>query len=366
MRSLSAGLWTTVAAALLASCSGGNGSSPSSVPGNNLTPQTVKSAHGKVVLSTIPKDLIKRGKYRLIKVPASYTRGIAVNEFYLTSNNVPVYPKNNSSNGPAMCSNSTGSNVNDVDSDSVGDLIIPNAFDGVLVYAPPFTGSSCGTLLGTITESYGQASSASSINAATGTIVVGNIGGGTGTGVVTCTLSSLTCTALNSPNMGELAGVAMDKAGNCYADAFDLNGAVGLWVYTGCTGTGTELTSANGFSQSYFGGIDIDNKGNIVAVSLLNSSFSTPSTVSSYSGCSTGTCTLVSGPTALAGESVFGHLGRQNERWATADITSSAIEVYNYSPKTGVGSMIYSFNNGLTCATNLCETAAYLPASKGI
>jgi hypothetical protein len=360
MRLLTGGFCTSVAVALLVGCSA-NGSSPSSTTsgGAGITSQ---AGHHHMVMTTIPKQFIKVGKYHKIRVPASFTRGIATAEFFATSSNVLIYPKRNAANGPATCTISTGSNVNNIGADSSGNLVVPNAFSGVLVYAPPFTASSCGTLLGTITDAYGQASDAAAINAATGTIVVGHIGGGTSTGVVICTLSSLTCTALTSPNMSTLAGVAMDKGGNCYADAFDItSGLVGLWYYAGCTGVGTELTSANGFSEPYYGGIDIDNDDNLVVISLFNSSFTTPSTVTVYSGCGTGTCTVVAGPTALAGESVFGHVARQNQRFVTADITSSAIEVYSYSIETGVGSMLYSFNNGLSCVTNLCEAAAYMP-----
>lgn len=368
MRLFSAALSTTVAAALLAGCSSGNGSSAGvSIPGGGLTPQSVNSAHGRIPLSTIPKQLIKRAKFRRVKVPAAVTRGIAVDIFNFKTENIPIYTKNNSGNGPAMCTVSSGKKgVNDVGADAKGNLIVPNAYSGVKVYAPPFTGSSCGTLLGTISEPFGQAASAAAKDAKRGTIVVGNIGGGTGTGVVTCTLKSLGCTALNSPNMGTLGGVAMDEAGNCYADAFDASGTVGLWVYIGCTGTGTELTSADGFTQPYYGGIDVDNRGNLVVVSLLNSTGAGPSTVTVYSGCNTGVCTVVGGPFNLQGQSVFGHLGRQNERWATFDVTNSVVEVYNY---TGHGTGLkfnYSFNNGLTsCVTNMCETATFLPGSKG-
>ncbi len=141
--------------------------------------------------------------------------------------------------------------------------------------------------------------------------------------------------------MGQLAGVVMDSAGNCYADAFDQNGAVGLWVYNNCTGTGTELTSSNGFNEGYYGGLDVDSSGNLVVVSLLNSSFSTPSTVTVYSGCNTGTCSVQGGPFNLQGESEFGHLGYESERWTTVDITSSAVEVYAYNGQHGGGSTIF-------------------------
>lgn len=369
MRALSAALWTTIATALLAGCSNGSNSSPSApIPAGGLAPQSANSAHGKVAVSTIPQPLIRRAKFHLINAPREYTRGIAVNVFNFTTHNVRIYPKNNSSNGSAMCSVSSGSmGVNDIDSDTKGNLLIPNSYSGLLVYRPPFRSKSCGKLLGTIPEPFGQATSAAARDAVKGTIVVGNIVGGTGTGVVTCTLKSLTCTALNSPSMGQLGGVAMDKAGSCYADAYDLNGNVGLWVYTGCTGTGTELTSANGFSEPFYGGLDVDNQGNLVVVSALNSSGGAPSTVTVYSGCNTGTCTVKGGPFSLKGTSVFGHLGHQNERWATFDVSSSAVEVYNYiGHGTGLTYM-YSFNDGLTsCATNICETATYLPGSKGI
>ncbi len=369
MRVLSAALWSTIATALVAGCSNGNSSSPSaSITSSGLAPQAANAAHGKVAVSTIPRALIRRATFRLIKAPREYTRGIAVNVFNFTTNNVPIYPKDNSSNESATCSVSSGSmGVNDVDSDTKGDLLIPNSFAGVLVYKPPFRSKSCGKLLGTIPEPFGQATSAAARDAVKGTIVVGNVGGGTGSGVVTCTLKSLTCTALNSPSMGQLGGVAMDKAGSCYADAYDVNGNVGLWVYTGCTGTGTELTSANGFNEPFYGGVDTDNHGNLVVVSALNSSGHSPSTVTVYSGCNTGTCTVKGGPFSLKGTSVFGHLGRQNERWATFDVSSSAVEVYNYvGHGTGLTYM-YSFNNGLTsCATNICETATYLPGSKGM
>jgi hypothetical protein len=145
-----------------------------------------------------------------------------------------------------------------------------------------------------------------------------------------------------------------------------LNGNVGLWVYNDCSGTGTELTSSNGFNEGYYGGLDVDSQGNLVVVSLLNSSFSTPSTVTVYSGCSTGTCTVQGGPFNLQGESAFGHLGYESQRWTTVDITSSAVEVYAYNAQGPGLSYLYSFNNGISCAVNLCESAAYVPASKGL
>jgi len=67
---------------------------------------------------------------------------------------------------------------------------------------------------------------------------------------------------------------------------------------------------------------------------LLGASDSLPSTVSNLFGCATGACTLYSGPTKLTGESIYGGIGRQNERFVTADLTTSEMEVYSYSSKT--------------------------------
>ncbi len=361
MRLLTAAVCTTVAAALLAACSG-NGTSPSAIPGGSGA-TSMGHHHGLTPQMAIPKNLLPRAhKFHLVKVPAAYTKGISTATFgdLSVTSTYWVFPKNNSANGPAVCSGSVGTyGVNNEASDSAGDLIVPDAFNGIYVYAPPFTGSSCGTLMGQITDIYGQAADAAAVNAQTGTIVVGHSSGV----IATCTLSPNSCTELPG-NLSGFSQVAVDKAGNCYADGFSATtGLVILDVYAGCAGSPTVAT---GFSEPYLGGIDVDNKGNVTAISLLNSSFGTPSTVSTYSGCSTGTCTLVSGPTNLTGESVYGHIGRQNERWVTADLTTSQMEVYSYSQTSGVGSMMYSFNNGLSsCATSLiafCEAAAYMPS----
>jgi len=323
---------------------------------------TSMAHHGLIPQMAIPKNLLRPARYHLTKLAASYTRGIATATFGSleeTSTNY-IFTKNNSANGPPVCTSTDSTyGVNNVQSDSAGDLIVPDAFAGVAVYAPPFTSSSCGTLLGTISDLYGQAADAASNNAATGTIVVGHAAGE----VAVCTLASLTCSELNS-NLDSFTQVAIDKAGNCYADGDDAStGLVVLDVYTGCTGNPVVAT---GFSESYLGGIAVDNKGNLTAIALLNSGFSTPSTVTTYSGCATGACRLVSGPTNLTGESIYGGIGRQNQRYVTADLSTDEMEVYSYKSGTGVGSMMYDFNNGLSgCTTSLisfCEAATFLPS----
>ena len=354
MRILTAALCTTVAAALLAACSN-NGSSPSSaMPGGSGV--TSMAHHGLIPQMAIPKNMLRPAHYHLTKLAASFTKGIATATFgdpYETSTNY-IFTKNNAANGPPVCTSTDSTyGVNNVQSDSAGDLIVPDAFAGISVYAPPFTASGCGTLLGTISDPYNQAVDAASVNAATGTIVVGHSDGV----VAVCTLASSTCNQLTG-NLNYFTQVAMDKSGNCYADSDDsTTGLVVLDVYTGCTGS---PVIATGFSETSIGGIAVDNKGNLTALSL-----GSPSTATTYSGCASGVCTPIGAPKTLTGESIYGGIGRQNQRYVTADLSTDEMEVYSYSSKTGVGSMLYNFNNGLSgCTTSFipfCEAATYMP-----
>jgi hypothetical protein len=354
-----------VASCSLSACSGDNLNSASS---SVLRSESTGSGGGAALQlrTVIPRDILQRTwntkRVRVSKPPPGGTSGIYVAEAGLTVNNILGFPKNNRANRPPTCSLSTGNVVNDIDSDQAGNIIVPNGYGGIEVYEPPAVDGACGTLLGTIQDPYGQASSASALDAVNGTIVVGHIYSESGVGVVTCTLASQSCSPLTSPNIGRTAGVAMDKSGNCYADAADSNDAVGLWYYARCRKTGVELTSANGFVESYVGGVSADNRGNVVVISILNASFSLPSSVTVYSGCKTKTCHVVAS-FPLGGESVFGHLNRRNDRWVTADVSSSTIDVYGY---TGHGTglkYLYSFDNGLTCSSYLCEAATYGPTS---
>jgi hypothetical protein len=220
----------------------------------------------------------------------------------------------------------------------------------------------CGPLLGTISDPYGFALDVAANDAVNGITVIANDSNSGVGSVVTCKFSTMNCTQL-APSIAAIASVGIDRAGNCYADGFDSSGHVGLWVYTGCAGTGTEVSSSNGFNEPYYGGMSVDNRGNLVVISIFNSSFSTPSIATVYSGCLTGTCAVVGGPFALQGASSFGHLGRQNERWVTGNFSTSMIDIYAYTGHGTGLTYLYSFNNGLSCATNLCEGAAYNPGS---
>jgi hypothetical protein len=357
MRLLSAALCTTVAVSLLAGCSGNTSSPSSSMPstgGANIRAHGA-GLHG-IAVNVIPQRFMpvklmpRRGK----QAPLAEMQGIYVSTFEGTD--LYGFPKNNSGNGPSTCSVSPTDNVNGFGVDNSGNLMVPNAFEGVSVYGPGM----CGPLLGTITDPYGQAADASAVSATTGNIAVGNIFDNSGEpgSVSVCTLTSATCSAnLTNSSMFEVAGVAMASNGDCWADAINSDDVAVLIYFAGCSGGGVVAT---GFTNAFYGGLDIDKKGNLVAESLFGPSFTLPSTVSVYSGCNPA-CTLIS-TSSLTGESIFGHLGKASLRFVTPDIESADVEVYNYRP-SGL-TLLYSFTGGLPCATDECEGAAYSPSSQ--
>ncbi|MGA2760434.1 MAG: hypothetical protein ABSF08_08975, partial [Candidatus Cybelea sp.] len=171
-------------------------------------------------------------------------------------------------------------------------------------------------------------------------IAVANLFDTSGPGSVSiCTVASGTCsTNLTNPNMSLVAGVAINTAGDCWANALNAYSVAVLVYFAGCTGSGQLAT---GFTNGSYGGVDIDRYGNLVTTSLYGPSGSIPSTVNVYSGCNPA-CTLRSS-TALAGESIYGHVGKVTQRYVTTDLLYADV--------------------GLPCATDHCEAAAYDPSS---
>jgi len=357
MRLLSAALCTTVAVSLLAGCSGNTSSPSSSVPSSGANTRAHGAGLQGIAVNAIPQRFLPT-KLRPIRGRLATTaemKGMYVSAFNATE--LWGFPKNNSGNGPPTCNVSPTTEVNNFGVDNSGNLMVPNGFDGINVYAGP---GMCGPLLGTITDSFGQASDASAVSATTGNIAVGNILDTNGSGSLSvCTLTSGTCsTNLTNPAITEIGGVAMAPNGDCWADALNSSFSAAILVYfAGCSGAGVVAT---GFVNPYYGGVDVDNKGNLVTTSLLGPSFAPPSVVYVYSGCNP-TCTLISS-SPLTGESLYGHLGKQSLRFVTPDLESADVEVYKYRP-SGL-TLNYSFTGGLPCATDDCEAAAYSPSSK--
>ncbi|MBV8531859.1 MAG: hypothetical protein JO104_11110 [Candidatus Eremiobacteraeota bacterium] len=287
------------------------------------------------------------------KMAPDKKRHNAAGGFYVTEfdgSSAYGYANKNTSNNPPSCSVGPVSYVNGQAVDGKGNFIDPDGGTrSVIIFGGP---GQCGSEVGSFSDSYGQPSDASSPDAVHGNIAVGNIFDTSGAGSISvCTLSG-GCTAnLTNPNMYEVAGVAMDNSGNCWASATNSGGTATLTYFAGCTGSGV---AATGYMNSYYGGLDIDASGNLVSISAFNSE------IYVYSGCNPA-CTLVGGPFPMQGEAVFGHLNKQSMTFATGDFEFGQVDVYYYSP-TSI-TYWYSFNNGLT-SSYIVEGVSYNPRSK--
>lgn len=364
MRFLSAALCTAVAGALLASCSG-TGSSPSSSEMPGGAAKVSQAGHNGVIMNLIPKRFLPTkwdGRLHGRKAPAQAIRGIYISEDLGTS--LLGYAKNNSANGPSICSESPVSFPRGIATDTGGNLIEPDGLSSVNVYTGP---SMCGPLAGTISDRYGGPIDAAATNAMTGSIAVANeYDTPSGPGSISVCSLGTGCTAnLTNPAMSLVAGVAMAANGDCWADAVNASNVATLTYFAGCTGAGVQAT---GFTNPYWGGLDIDNHGNLVTISLFGPGHSATSQMYVYSGCHPA-CTLVGGPFPLTpggsqtgGMALFGHLGRQNERFITADFVYGQADIFAYTGHGRGLSYLYSFNNGLS-ASLFPEGAAYSPRS---
>jgi hypothetical protein len=277
--------------------------------------------------------------------------GIYATEFY--GSNIYGYPHNNLANGAPSCTMPVGMiEAQGIAADDSANLIVPagapNLSRTVDVYSGP---SLCGAELGSFIDAWGQPDDASSTNAASGSIAVANMYDAGGAGSVSvCTLAGGCAINLTNSNMYEVAAVLMSKAGDCWASAATQTGTATLTWFKGCTGNGE---AATGYQNKYFGGLDIDKNGNIVSLSAFDGKLYV------YKSCKP-TCTMVGGPYALQGQSLFGHLNGQSMVYAAADFQNGQIDVYHYSA-SGV-TYWYSFNNGLN-ANNLVEGVAEAPRS---
>jgi hypothetical protein len=370
MRLLSTALCTTVAVALLAGCSGSTsqmspgGSSTGTVP---VTPLS-RHHHDRPVWAS-PANYIDNGSipqplpfYRhviaSIKDAGSQpTKGMYVNQFYGAG--TMAYPINNKSNAPPFCTVATGSgaDVNGIAVDGSGNLITPVAANysgqhAVDIWSGP---GMCGKQIGTFIDPDGQPSGAFSFDAVNGTILISNIfnnSGGAGS-VSICTLSGGCTGNLSNPAMFKVAGVVMDKSGNCWASAEQnaSNGPAVLVYFAGCTGAGQ---AATGFMNTDYGSLSFDRNGNLVSVDKAGVQLWV------YKGCNPA-CTLVGGPFPLQGESVFGALNKQSMTFMAGDFANGQVDVYLYTPTSLT--YFYSFNNGLSVSGKI-EGVAYNPAQK--
>jgi hypothetical protein len=207
--------------------------------------------------------------------------------------------------------------------DAGGNLMVSDGgARSVTVYKGP---KMCGRELGTFADPYGQPTDVSSNDAATGPIAVANIFDVSSAGSVSvCTMQGGCTQNLTNANMYEVAGVVMSHGGDCWASATNSLGTATLTYFKTCSGAGM---AATGFRNTYYGGLDIDAHGNLLAIDAF-----TPA-LWVYKGCRP-KCTLVAGPMALIGDSVFGHLNKNSTIFATADYALGQVDVYQYTPRS--------------------------------
>lgn len=199
----------------------------------------------------------------------------------------------------------------------------------------------CGKLIGSIADPYGQPSDATSPNAVTGQIALGNLAGNGSTAgsLSICTFKGGCTVNLTNSAYFHVGGVAMSNAGDCWIDVkTSASGGAELVYYKGCAGNGAV---ASGFQQTYYGGIDIDKSGNLVIIDDMAED------VYIYRGCAP-TCTVVGGPFALKGESFWGKLNQSNNQFTAVDRTDGLVDIYSYSTKNI--KFLYSYNGGLSAS----------------
>jgi len=354
MRLFTSALCATVAVGLLAGCSGNSLSTPSSSAPVGAQANHIVNGHfipGFSRYATlVPVELRPSGPQPVLDriTPDKHKAkgGAWGSQFYASKIN--GYEGSLKSNPAPSCTD-TASYPNGIAVDGKGALIDPDGGTRtVIVYKPGL----CAGTAGTITDSNGQPADAASANAATGTIAVGNIFGTAGAGGISvCTLKSGCSAFLTNSNIYELAGVAMDKKGNCYASAETSAGTATMTYFAGCAGSGT---AATGWQNTYYGGLDIDGKGNIVAIDAF-----TPA-LRVYSGCNP-TCKAVAGPFSLHGDTVFGHLNKKGNMFIGGDYANGELDVYKYITK-GL-TYEYSSNSGRSGSDDV-EGDAFDPRSK--
>lgn len=288
---------------------------------------------------------------RAISATETAMKGLYVSEFF--GDAVYGYPYNNRHGKPPFCNVPGVQDVNDIAVDVQGNLIIPNGGSRTIeVFAGP---TMCGQSLGAVADPYGQPSDAASADAANGTIVVANEFDGYGTvqypgSLSLCTLKAGCTINLTNRKMAQVAGVALAKNGDCWASAQNNQHKAILVYFKGCSGSGR---LAVGFQNQYYGGLDIDTSGRLVAVSAFDA------TLWVYKGCNP-RCATAGGPLPMRGLPFFGHLNENATRFAVANDTSVTVDVYSYSPKHIA--LLYSFSG--VSASNDLGGAAYNPRSK--
>jgi hypothetical protein len=332
MRLIILALCSAVAGASLCGCAGNFADSTTSFPSAGSRARTPAGGY----LDAPPARSVQVLHELVFGPNAEPTSGIYVSQF--DGIDVLGYPAANTHKNRPICKVSGGLNVNGVAVDGNGNLVVPS---GAIRYVIVFKGPEmCGRKLGSFADKYGQPFDASSANAVTGKIAVSNIrdhGGKSPGSLSICTLRGGCTSNLTNSKMYAAGGVAMSNTGDCWVDAKTsyVSGAA-LIYFQGCQGQGQV---AGGFKNTSYGGIDIDDSGNLVTIE------DDALAVYIYSGCKPA-CTVVGGPYSLKAESFFGKLNAANSDYAAVNLSNGAVDMYSYSTR-GI-EYEYSFKNGLS------------------
>lgn len=282
-----------------------------------------------------------------VAAPASARRGIYVALGYSTSNGVLGYPVDNRTNKKPFCTEPLSFGA-DLATDRDGNLMVAQYSAGVYVYQGP---RMCGPLLEDLNTD-GITADVASSDAVNGKIVAANIYSDSSNvfgAVVICTLSG-GCTTLRNQSVLAVYGVALAHNGDCWGSAEGYNGRTDLAIlvyFKGCTGTGQLAT---GFKNVSAGGLDLDGRGNLIAVDPGQGFWV-------YHGCNP-TCRVRGGLMPAQGETEYGHLNKDGTKFVAADLQYGQVDVYSY--RHDRLRYKYSFNNGISTSSDVAG-AAYSP-----
>jgi hypothetical protein len=276
--------------------------------------------------------------------------GIYVSQFDASA--VFGYAGTNQRNAPPFCGENSGDFVADIATDPNGNLIAPSQLgETINVYSGP---EMCGPSAAALHDSYGLPVDVASANALKQAILVANIEdngpiSNPPPGSITiCTVAAGCTKNLTNAHMNRVAGVALDKHGNCWASATNASGDPTLIYFAHCDGKGRLAT---GFKNSSYGGLEFDKSGNLIALD------STAARLYIYSGCNPA-CTVVAGPFALQGESLYGKLDKAGTTFAAGDYQRGQVDLYSYS--TSALTFKFSFNMDLSRSRSV-EGVAFSP-----
>lgn len=337
------------ASALLAGCSGGSQVPPLALSGSG-TP-----AQGFLwVADGAPRG--SSARFHRVEAPAAVKSGIYVSS--LSDTSIFGFTSRYKHGRGPLCTIYVGhARINGIATDPFGNLIVPEGLPySVAVYAGP---EMCGSELGEVADPYGQAASAASLDAATGTIIVGDLVTKTKAvgNIAICTLASGCTSELTSSNItGPAYGVAVAKNGDCWLVSENPAYTIATMTYwSGCAGSGVAVT---GFKNSYFGSLSIDKNGNILSMDYGGGPRS-QGALWVYSGCNPA-CKVVGGPFALMHEPLSGALNSKGDTFGVAETAfpyGGVVDIYKYTPTKLTYE--YSFDTGFAFDTN---GFAYSPA----